>query len=67
MKTKETKETKVYVVDTTQEIKVDNYFDDLNSFMYVSEKQGNVYSLQGFQNAFNNEEINSNTDLIKLI
>jgi len=60
-------ETKVYVVDTTQEIKVDNYFADLNSFMYVSEKQGNVYSLQGFQNAFNNEEINPNTDLIKLI
>ena len=60
-------ETKVYVVDTTQEIKDDNYFADINSFMNVSEKQGNVYSLQGFQNAFNNEIINSNTDLIKLI
>ena len=60
-------ETKVYVIDTTQEVKNDNYINDLNSFMNISEKQGNVYSLQGFQNAFNNEEINSSTDLIKFI
>ena len=60
-------EAKVYVIDTTQEVKNDNYINDLNSFMNISEKQGNVYSLQGFQNAFNNEEINSSTDLIKFI
>ena len=58
------KEQRVYMIDTT--------FDDLDIptdkiFMEISEKQGNVYSLEGFTKAFNNGEINSNTDIIRII
>lgn len=60
-------ETKVYVVDTTQEITDENYFGYEISFMNEAERQGNVYSLKGFQDAFNNDKINTNTDLIKII
>ena len=63
-------EKKVYMIDTT--------FDDLDIpkfvqkrtdkiFMEISEKQGNVYSLGGFTKAFNRGEINSNTDIIRII
>ena len=41
-----TKEIKVYVVRyKTRNKKLITTLNDLNSFMYVSEKQGNVYSL----------------------
>ena len=58
------KEQRVYMIDTT--------FNDLDIstdkiFMEISEKQGNVYSLEGFTKAFNNGEINSNTDIIRII
>jgi len=58
------KEQRVYMIDTT--------FNDLDIptdkiFMEISEKQGNVYSLGGFTKAFNNGEINSNTDIIRII
>ena len=35
--------------------------------MDEAEAQGRVYTLKGFQNAFNNDEINTSTDLIKII
>ena len=35
--------------------------------MTESESQGSVYSLKGFQRAFNEEEVNVNTDVIKII
>lgn len=61
-------ETRVYIVD------VDNYeFDESpkqwsdEKFMSEAEIQGNVYSLQGFQNAFNNEEISTAIDVIRFI
>jgi len=61
-------ETRVYVVDTY------NYeFDDTpenwedEKFISESEIQGRVYTLQGFQEAFNLEEINSSIDVIRII
>lgn len=61
-------ETKVYVVNTN-----DYEFDDSprtwddEKFMTEAEKQGSVYSLKGFQEAFNDEEINSAVDIIRII
>ena len=61
-------ETRVYVVDT------DNYeFDespknwDDEKFMSEAEIQGTVYTLNGFQKAFNYEDVNSFTDVIRFI
>jgi hypothetical protein len=61
-------EIRVYVVDT------DNYeFDtspktwDDEKFMNEAEIQGKVYTLQGFQEAFNLEEITSAIDVIRII
>ena len=62
-------ETRVYVLDilglrglpkphatlTTQE------------FMDLAEEEGNVYTLKGFQDAFNNEDVNSESHIIKFI
>jgi len=59
--------TRVYVVDTTQEVDNENYVSDIALFMYEAEKQGTVFTLDGFNNAFNGGEINSNTDLIEIV
>ena len=59
-------ETRVYVVDLN-----DNDFDGDNTtdeeFMTLAEENGRVYTLDGFQEAFNFEEINSSIDVIRFI
>ena len=61
-----TTETRVYVVDMN-----DNNFDGDNTtdeeFMTLAEENGRVYTLDGFQEAFNFEEINSSIDVIRFI
>jgi len=63
-------EIRVYLVDFY------NYdFDDNDSpsdfsdekFMSEAEKQGNVYSLSGFQNAYNEGDINGENSYIRII
>lgn len=56
-------EKKVYVIDTTN---LEKGFAEMSKeeFMDESEKQGRVYSLEGFQRAFNEEEVNVATDII---
>ena len=48
------KEFRVFVVDTSEEIEGELYFGDDNNFMDEAEKQGRIYTLEGFQKAFNN-------------
>jgi hypothetical protein len=62
------KEFRVYVVDT------DNQFSELSvkemtneQFTAEAEMLGTVYTFEGFEKAFNNGEIQSDTDYIKLI
>jgi hypothetical protein len=54
---------RVYVIDTTN---LDKGFEEMSQeeFMTESERQGRVYSIHGFQRAFNEEEVNVNTDVI---
>lgn len=54
---------RVYVIDTTN---LDKGFEEMSQeeFMTESERQGRVYSIKGFQRAFNEEEVNVNTDVI---
>ena len=61
-------ETRVYALDT-QDISVDKGFEELTEEEWVveCERQGGVYSLQGFQRAFNEEEINTSIDVIRII
>lgn len=60
-------ETRVYVVDTFNIGKKewDNLTDE--EFMHLAEESGNVYSVKGFQEAFNMEEVNSEIDIIRFI
>ena len=60
-------ETRVYVVDTlsTRDTNWDIISDE--EFMNLAEQDGRVYTLQGFQEAFNLEEINSAIDVIRFI
>ena len=59
-------ETRVYVVDMNE-----NDFDGDNTtdeeFITLAENNGRVYTLEGFQQAFNFEEINSSIDVIRFI
>ena len=64
------KEWLIYVLDINEE--VHNYskaISEMNDeeFTKEAELRGSVYSLMGFQQAFNNEEINSNIDLIRIL
>ena len=64
-------EKRVFLID------IDNITDDKldfalksdKEFMSIAEKQGNVYSLEGYQKAFNfnAEEINSSTQYIRIL
>lgn len=59
-------EVRVYVVDVDD----NNYNGDETSdedFMDMAEADGRVYSLDGFQYAFNFGEVNTNTDVIRFI
>ena len=68
------KELRVYVinvddVDFEKEMPVNTAVSELSDkkFIEIAERQGSVYTLQGFQNAFNNENINSSADIIRFI
>ena len=61
-------ETRVYVLDT-QDISIDKGFEELTEEEWIAEceRQGRVYSLQGFARAFNEEEISTAIDAVKII
>jgi len=58
-------ETRVYVVDSYNEDYAPIMNDD--DFMTLAEEQGRVYTLLTFQEAFNNEDVSSSTDVIRII
>jgi hypothetical protein len=66
-------ETKVYVLDCGWETKGDSHFDfrtlertrsGEEKIMREAEKRGSVYSLLGFQNAVNDEELSLDNSFI---
>ena len=60
------KELRVYVVDiNTVEEQTDLVTDEV--FMELAEQRGTVYSIEGFELAFNYEELNTSTDMIRFI
>jgi len=65
-------EVKVYIVNAdiyflTEENDNKSVFDMTDEeFMAEAEKQDNVYSLSGFEDAFNNEEVCTFIDYIKI-
>jgi hypothetical protein len=61
-------ETRFYVLDT-QDISIDKGFEELTEEEWITEceRQGRVYSTQGFQRAFNEEEINTSIDVLRII
>jgi len=60
------KELRVYVVDIdTVEEQTGLVTDEV--FMQLAEQRGTVYSLKGFELAFNYEELNTSTDMIRFI
>ena len=60
------KELRVYVVDVDiLEEQTCSITDDV--FIELAEKQGTVYSLKGFELAFNYQELNTSTDIIRFI
>jgi hypothetical protein len=50
-------ETRVYIVSQDSNNLFDGDFSD-EKFMGIAEEQGTVYTLKGFQEAFNNLDIN---------
>jgi hypothetical protein len=65
-----TKEIRVYVINSHDERVEDiNNINDLTDeeFIFEAEEQGRVYTVNGFQEAFNGEEINSEIDFIRFI
>ena len=60
------KELRAYVVNVDV---IENYAgfvtDDI--FIELAEKQGSVYTLKGFEIAFNYQELNPSTDMVKFI
>jgi hypothetical protein len=60
------KELRVYVVDTNLlEVSYEELTD--GEFVQEAENQGNVYSLVGFQEAFNDGEIDSSVEVLRVI
>ena len=60
-------ETRVYVIDTFN-VRERNWNDLTNEeFINLAEEDGNVYTLQGFQEAFNSQDINIEIDVIRFI
>ena len=57
-------ETRVYVVDS-EEHNTKHLTDD--EFQTLAEGLGRVYTLQGFQEAFNYGDVNTFTDIIRII
>lgn len=60
------KEFRVYVVDLDMLENSDDFVTK-EMFMEIAENTGRVYTLEGFQSAFNYEEVNTHTDIIKII
>ena len=60
-------EIRVYAIDTFNLQKQDWSNLTNEEFMTLAEEEGNVYTLEGFQEAFNLEEINSSIDVIRFI
>ena len=62
------KEIKIYVINIydIEEVKEIRSLTD-EEFQTVAEELGTVYSLKGFEKAFNNFEINTETDFIKIM
>jgi len=62
-------ETRVYVVylGDARVYVVDVQGLTNEEFQFEAEEQGRVYTLDGFTKAFNSEDINSNTDVIRFI
>ena len=63
------KEARVYVVNVDEMETGDRPYHELTDeeFIEQSEKQGTVYTLQGFATAFNEEEISSSTQVIRIL
>jgi hypothetical protein len=60
------KELRVYVVDANLlEVSYEELTD--GEFVQEAENQGNVYSLVGFQEAFNDGEIDSSVEVLRVI
>lgn len=60
------KELRVYVVDIDI-VEEQTGLITNEIFMDLAEKQGTVYSLKGFELAFNYQELNTATDMIRFI
>ena len=68
-------ETRVYVVENVDSIGLmsdilgEKLYSELTDeeFMDLAEEEGRVYSLQGFQEAFNSEDVNTAIDVIRFI
>ena len=60
-------ETRVYVLEPDD--LGERHYSELTDedFITLAEEQGRIYTLQGFQEAFNLEEINSAIDIIRFI
>ena len=62
------KEIKVYLVDLYEVRHTQKQRDWSNEkFITEAEKQGTVYTLQGFVNAYNEDEVNQNNTVIRII
>jgi hypothetical protein len=58
-------EIRVYVLETSKYEQALLWENEM--FMRIAEEDGRVYTLEGFQEAFNLEEINSAIDVIRII
>jgi len=59
--------TRVYAIDLYElELEIPVWDLENDEFMDIAEQQGKVWTLQGFENAFNNEQI-SDTWIIRII
>ena len=60
---------KVYVISAHNHILDDRHHYDLtdDEFMTASEEEGLVYSLEGFQKAFNECNVHTQSDFIRII
>lgn len=66
MKANPPKEQRVYVLDVNN---LEIGFEEMTDEQYIEEceKQGGIYSIEGFQKAFNEEEVNTAIHIIKII
>lgn len=69
------KEYRVYVIDITKDDISDNLAENITdesyldneTFMTIAEKQETVYTLLGFQTAFNADDLNCGNSYIRII